>query len=379
MENKKKITVIVNGRFHAFDYAAELHKLGCLDKLISTMPYSKAKQFGIPRDKYVGFPFLEILKVLSLKIFNRHLPTMLYARFFTKLASFFITNDTDVIISFAGYSKEIFSDKKNFKKIKILDRGSTHTLANIKLKTQAANYHKTFYQSHPKKFVDREIIEYKMADYIMVPSSFVKKTFTNNHVPDDKLFLNPYAFSTTKFPKKSDKVNRELNTILFVGQLSPRKGIKVLVDAFNLLKLKLPEAKLWLVGAINGIDEAIIKKQGIEYFGVLKKDALKHKFESASVFCLPSFEEGLALVLTEAKYFKLPIVATKNTGVEDLFKENEDGYTLYETANPQDLANKLELALKSKYNLVDKKNEDVSWLDFTKTILQKIEAHEKNI
>ena len=43
------------------------------------------------------------------------------------------------------------------------------------------------------------------------------------------------------------------------------------------------------------------------------------------------------------------------------------------------LANKLELALKSKYNLVDKKNEDVSWLDFTKTILQKIEAHEKNI
>ena len=42
----RKITVVVNGRFHAFDYAAELNKLGVLYKLISTMPYSKAKKFG---------------------------------------------------------------------------------------------------------------------------------------------------------------------------------------------------------------------------------------------------------------------------------------------------------------------------------------------
>lgn len=379
MENKKKITVIVNGRFHAFDYAAELHKLGYLDKLISTMPYYKAKSYGIGKEHYIGFPMLEASKIVYREIFKKELPVNFYAKLFTLLAKLFIPKNTDVIISFAGYSKEIFSDKKNFNKIKILDRGSTHTLANIELKRQAANYHKTFYQSQSKTFVDREIIEYDIADHIMVPSSFVKKTFINNNLPDNKLFLNPYAFSTAKFPKKSDKVNRDPNTILFVGQLSPRKGIKVLVDAFSLLKLKLPEAKLWLVGAINGIDEALIKEQGIEYFGVLKKEALKNKFESASVFCLPSFEEGLALVLTEAKYFQLPIVATKNSGVEDLFKENEDSYTLFKTANSQDLANKLELALKSKQKIIDQKEEDITWLDFTKNILRKIENFEKNV
>ena len=112
---------------------------------------------------------------------------------------------------------------------------------------------------------------------------------------------------------------------------------------------------------------------------MLKKEALKNKFESASVFCLPSFEEGLALVLTEAKYFQLPIVATKNSGVEDLFKENEDSYTLFKTANSQDLANKLELALKSKQKIIDQKEEDITWLDFTKNILRKIENFEKNV
>ena len=377
MKNKKKITVIVNGRFHAFDYAAELHKLGYLDKLISTMPYYKAKSFGISREHYVGFPILEASKILYRKIFNAELPVNVYAKLFTALAKLYVPRNTDVIIGFAGYSFEIFRDSKNLDKIKILDRGSTHTLTNIELKSQAATYHSTGYQSHNETFVKREIDEYEMADYIMVPSSFVKDTFINNNVSGSKLFLNPYAFSTTKFPKKSCEVSREPNTILFVGQLSPRKGIKVLVDAFKLLKIKLPESQLWLVGAMNGIDEALIKDEGIEYFGVLKKEVLKKKFETASVFCLPSFEEGLALVLTEAKYFELPIVATKNSGVEDLFKENEYGYTLFETANCQDLANKLELVLKSKDAFMDNKIRHTSWLDFTKMILQIIDAHEK--
>lgn len=128
MDNKKKITVIVNGRFHTFDYAAELHKLGYLDKLISTMPFYKAKSYGIGKDHYIGFSILEASKIVYREIFKKELPVNFYSKLFTLLANLFIPKNTDVIISFAGYSKEIFSDKKNFNKIKILDRGSTHTL-----------------------------------------------------------------------------------------------------------------------------------------------------------------------------------------------------------------------------------------------------------
>ena len=85
------------------------------------MPYSKAKKFNIPRKLYVGFPIFEAFKFI-------------YRHLFNKLANYFIPKNTDVIISFAGYSQEIFNDKRHIDKIKILDRGSTHTLTNISLK-----------------------------------------------------------------------------------------------------------------------------------------------------------------------------------------------------------------------------------------------------
>jgi glycosyltransferase involved in cell wall biosynthesis len=367
---EKKITVIVNGRFHAFDYASELHKKGLLDKLISTMPYSKAKIFNIPRNKYSGFPILEAVKYLFRKLFKKELPLVLYSKLFNKLCLSKIPNTTEVIISFAGYSKEIFENNDN--KIKILDRGSTHTINNIKLKELASKYHNTTFIPHNKSFIDREIEEYKLADYIMVPSSFVKKTFLENNINEHKIMLNPYGVSEKKFTNLDPTIERKDNVILFVGQLSPRKGIKVLIDAFKILKEKNSEIQLWLVGSINGINPDLLKVNGVKYFGVLSGKKLQNKFQSATLFCLPSFEEGLALVLTEAKYFNLPIVATSNSGVESLFEISENGYTLFETGNPIDLESKISNTLKDKNYHLNNKIVKNTWLDFTNKIIKSI-------
>lgn len=376
MKNINKITVVVNGRFHAFDYAEELHRLGLLDKLISTMPYFVAKKFNIPKNKYVGLSFFEFLKVFFRKVFKVSLPTLQYSRFFTKVANLYIPKNTDVIISFAGYSKDIFSSKKNLNKIKILDRGSTHTLSNKSLNKQAADYHNIDYYPHTKKFIDREILEYKLADFIMLPSTFVKKTFIENGVKESKLFVNPYAFSTKKFPIVDEKkfYMKEKNTILYVGQLSSRKGTKVLVDAFLNVKKQIPNAKLWLVGALTDINKSIIDIKGVEHFGVLKKEKLKEKYLKANVFCLPSFEDGFGLVLIEAKYFNLPIIASKNTGINDLYSEKDKGsFLTFDAGNCKELSEKLTVLL----NNADKfKNEkvikDITWNDFVNNILKKV-------
>lgn len=378
MAKSENITVIVNGKFHAFDYASELYKKGKLNRLISTMPYSKVKPFGIPRKYYKGFPLLEVVKILFRKMARRELPVVLYAKFFTKFASYFVSSKTDVIISFAGYSKEIFNDRRFGKAIKILDRGSTHTLENIKLKQQAADYHKNSFKQHSNEFVNRELMEYKLADFILVPSKFVKNTFIKNGVPTKKLILNSYAISDNKFSKEMVKVKREEDVILFVGQLSARKGIKVLIDAYRVLKTKRPNLQLWLVGAINDIKSEILDLDGVTYFGVLRGEELQDKFQRATLFCLPSFEEGLALVLTEAKFFNLPIVATPNTGVEDLFNESSDDFYLFEAGDPLDLAKKISLCLQYQ-----NKNTDIatvkskSWSEFSDVLLNKIGLSER--
>jgi len=52
---------------------------------------------------------------------------------------------------------------------------------------------------------------------------------------------------------------------------------------------------------------------------------LQEKYLRATVFCLPSIEEGLALVLNEALSCGLPVIATENTGIEDLLSEGKGG------------------------------------------------------
>jgi glycosyltransferase involved in cell wall biosynthesis len=61
----------------------------------------------------------------------------------------------------------------------------------------------------------------------------------------------------------------------------------------------------------------------IKYFGELKGDILKEKFENATIFCLPSYEEGMAYVLLEAQQFNLPIISTINSGVKELKNYNQ--------------------------------------------------------
>lgn len=344
---EKKITIIVNGRFHAFDYAAELQKRGMLHKLISSMPNSRAKKFGIQKSKYVGLPIFEAIKVVWRKVFRKEPPTLLYARIFTKTALLFVPSNSDVIISFAGYTEEIFKSKKLKNTLKILDRSSTHTLANISLKQRAAEYHGVSWTSHPDEFIERELSEYCLADKILLPSTFVKHTFIENGVSEDKIIQIPYAFSRKKFDLTKEIPNEKQDAVLFVGQLSPRKGVGVLIDAMKIVRQTYPDYKLWLVGALtSSFDVRMIESDWISYKGILRGDDLFEVYASSSVFCLPSFEEGLAYVLTEANYISLPIVATPNSGIEDVIQNNNEHY-IAPAGKPEALALKLVEAIDS--------------------------------
>ncbi|WP_372757559.1 glycosyltransferase family 4 protein [Mariniflexile sp.] len=374
VEVGKKITVVVNGRFHAFDYAAELYKMGCLEKLISTMPYSVAKRYNIGKEVYVGLPFFEVLKRGYRKIFKKELPVLWYARLFTKTTLKFIPNSTEVVICFAGYAQEIFEAYKLKSVIKILDRGSTHTLSNIQLKKQAGDYHRYDYPANSQIFVERELLEYELANYILIPSKFVKQTFIENQVDKQKLIQIPYAFSSKKFKKITHSSTKRQNTVLFVGQLSPRKGTGVLIDAVKLVREHIPEVELWFVGSLQkGINKEHLKQDWIKYYGVLRGDSLVAKYQEATLFCLPSFEEGLALVLTEAKYFNLPIVATPNSGIEDLTIIDHKKYQLSEAGNVKELAFKIEKALKLDFEQSNNVNVFYhTWEDFTNQLLSRI-------
>ena len=58
-----KITIVVNGRFHAFDLAAQLERRGHLLRLITSYPASKANEWGVPASK--------VSALVPTEVFNR--------------------------------------------------------------------------------------------------------------------------------------------------------------------------------------------------------------------------------------------------------------------------------------------------------------------
>ncbi|MCE0497502.1 MAG: glycosyltransferase family 4 protein [Methylacidiphilales bacterium] len=192
---------------------------------------------------------------------------------------------------------------------------------------------------HPRE-VARRVGEYEIADAILCPSHFVKDSFISEGFPIDRIFVVPYGLSlqTRETPISGpDNIFR----VLYVGQLGVRKGLRYLFDAFA--RLRHPKKELWIVGPRNlqtGI-EGIQPPEGTHFPGVLKGERLARAYLDASVFVLPTLEEGLALVIGEALSFGLPVIATFNSGGTDLFQDGREGF-LVPIRSPEALAEKMQ-------------------------------------
>ena len=177
---------------------------------------------------------------------------------------------------------------------------------------------------HPRE-VARRVAEYENADAVICPSQFVKRSFVQKKFPEDRIHVVPFGIELGQerpIHPKSSNVFR----VLYVGQISPRKGLRYLFEAFDLLKH--PQKELWIVGPkakVTGL-ENVTPPQQTRFTGVLKGEELARAYQSASVFVLPTVEEGLALVLGEAFSHGLPVITTENSGGEDLFTDGTEGF-----------------------------------------------------
>ena len=78
--------------------------------------------------------------------------------------------------------------------------------------------------------------------------------------------------------------------------------------------------------------------------GPVGQDQLRALYESASIFSLPSFAEGIPVVLMEAMAMRLPVISTRITGIPELIEDGQTGL-LVAPGRPDQLANTLEAVL----------------------------------
>ena len=129
--------------------------------------------------------------------------------------------------------------------------------------------------------------------------------------------------------------------IVFVGQAVERKGLPVLLRAFEALRDHIP-ATLTLVGAGPAeVAHMMLDDRGVSALGKVSEERKLAELQRADVLCAPSLGgESFGMVLTEAFASCTPVIASNIPGYRDVLRDGQDGL-LVPAGNPLALAHAL--------------------------------------
>jgi alpha-maltose-1-phosphate synthase len=327
-----KIVYSAPNRAHHYAYACEMHRAGILKTFVCGFPRysprspipeigSALRRADLIQTIYVASQKFRMPQLISEEL--AHWSKIQLDRYARKPLK-----DANLFLFYNGSGLDSARWFKRNGGITIVEAVNSHVLVQEQI---MAEEHRSLGLSwrpfHPRQ-VKRRVAEVEEADYVLLPSTFVARSFLAKGIPANRLLKVPYPVQKIAGAAKSTRKKENDETVfrvLYVGSISVRKGLRYLIEAFR--RLKHPKKELWIVGTIanpSGVED-ISLPEGSKFFGPLKGDALQEVYMRASVFCLPSIEDGFGLVLIEALYYGLPIIATENTGIEDLLSDGKGG------------------------------------------------------
>jgi len=138
--------------------------------------------------------------------------------------------------------------------------------------------------------------------------------------------------------------------ILCVTRITPRKGVRYLIEAFRKLSENNDSISLQIIGDGDEKNEleSLVREFGIEsrvdFTGLIAHEKLPPYFERADVFVLPSLNEGMSNSMLEALASGLPLIATDTGGTKELIEDGKNGFII-KMKNSSDLAEKIEILI----------------------------------
>jgi colanic acid/amylovoran biosynthesis glycosyltransferase len=138
--------------------------------------------------------------------------------------------------------------------------------------------------------------------------------------------------------------------LVCVGRLSEQKGQLLLLDAARLLEDRGTKFELVLAGdgELRAELESLITRHGLENIvritGRITGDQVRDELLAARAMVLPSFAEGLPVVIMEAMALKRPVISTFVAGIPELVIPGEHGW-LIPAGDAEKLANAMQACL----------------------------------
>lgn len=177
------------------------------------------------------------------------------------------------------------------------------------------------------------------ADGSIAISSEIEQELMSNGFSARKIHRIPNCVDTSMFFPCSTLPNDSPPIISYVGRLSRQKGLDTLIKAINHLQEKLTQFKVYIVGEgeLKPLLQEMVSGYGlndkITFTGAISNVA--DYYQQSRIIVMPSYYEGLPLVLLEAMACGVPVVASPVGGILDVLgppvnPETAAGYAIAE-------------------------------------------------
>ncbi len=133
-----------------------------------------------------------------------------------------------------------------------------------------------------------------------------------------------------KFRKKQD-IPEDAKLVLFFGRMNPTKGVDKLAEAALKILKQRDDTYFVFLGPDEGmkgkVEELLKGQEKVRILDPIRgKEQIAEMYQSADMYCLPSYREGLPLTLFEAMASGLPIVASPVNGIPYEMDDPENGF-----------------------------------------------------
>lgn len=181
---------------------------------------------------------------------------------------------------------------------------------------------------------------FQMADKVIVLSESWKRLIQDE-------FNNSISVTVVENPAPiiSQDILKQ-KRIVFVGTLDDRKGYKTLLEAFALMKESSWSLDICGDGDMQNA-ELMVERLGISekvvFHGWVNSKRRNEILNSAAIFCLPSYAEGLPMALLEAMAFRCVLITTPVGGIPNYLQHGLNAIMI-QPGNVNELSNALEEA-----------------------------------
>ncbi len=171
-------------------------------------------------------------------------------------------------------------------------------------------------------------------DRIICVSKPVQLELKKWGVKAKNIFVVYNGVNIAKFRKNKESGNQirrhlgvnDLDMVIgFVGRLSKEKGVDILMECASAIHEQFPGTHFVFVGDGPLAAKLENKKEDYIHFVGVQSDMPAY-YSAFDIFILPSYTEGLPMVVLEAMASSLPVVASKVGSIPDVIDDKQTGY-----------------------------------------------------